>query len=140
MSKHVLPIMERQGSGAVVNISSTAAEWGIGSAAYTASKYALNSLTREIAFLHGRQGIRANAIEPGLIHTPMASRTITDEKSIEKHREARRRACPLGQEGTPEDVAMAALFLASDEARWITGVILPVDGGILTVSPAHPAG
>jgi NAD(P)-dependent dehydrogenase (short-subunit alcohol dehydrogenase family) len=138
MSKHILPVMERQGSGCVVNVSSTAAERGIGAVGYTSSKYALNSLTREIAFLHGRQGVRANSIEPGLINTPMALRGITTASLREQRREERRLACPLGTEGSAEDVAFAALFLASDEARWITGAVLPVDGGILTVSPMHP--
>jgi NAD(P)-dependent dehydrogenase (short-subunit alcohol dehydrogenase family) len=140
MSKHTLPVMIRQNSGCVVNISSTAAERGIGAIGYTSSKYALNSLTREIAFLHGRQGIRANSIEPGLINTPMALRGITDADLLTRRRDERRLACPLGTEGTPEDVAFAALFLASDEARWITGIVLPVDGGILAVSPMHPNG
>jgi NAD(P)-dependent dehydrogenase (short-subunit alcohol dehydrogenase family) len=90
--------------------------------------------TRDIAVLHGRQGIRANVIAPGHLWTPMASTASGDDK-----RELRRRIAPLGVEGDAWDIADAALFLSSDEARFITGVLLPVDGGatVMTGLTAH---
>ena len=130
--KHVLPTMREQRSGAIVNISSIAAVAAAGMVAYKVSKAGVNALTQAIATSGARHGIRANAIMPGLMNTPMAieglleARDISREELI-KSRDAR---VPLGGKmGSAWDVAYAALFLASDEARFITGVILPVDGG-----------
>lgn len=130
--KHVLPIMRDQQSGAIINISSAAAVASSGLLAYKASKAGLNALTHSIAMGNAKYGIRANAIMPGLMNTPMAieghsaARGITKEELIQQ-RDAR---VPLrAKMGTAWDVAHAALFLASDEAKFITGVILPVDGG-----------
>lgn len=95
---------------------------------YATSKGAVEALTRGLAADHGRQGIRVNCIEPGPVYTPMmyAAGRMSDEM-----RERRRKASVLGVEGTGWDIGYAALFLASDEARYITGVVLPVDGGVL---------
>ena len=129
MSKHAIPKMIQGGGGAIVNLSSIAGLRGFGGSAYGASKGAVIALTRDMAVAYGRDGIRANCITPGHLYTPMVG-GISDEM-----RELRRKAGPLGTEGTAWDVAWAALFLASGEARWITGVTLPVDAGVLAVSP-----
>jgi NAD(P)-dependent dehydrogenase (short-subunit alcohol dehydrogenase family) len=131
--KHVLPIMREQSSGSIVNISSIAAvAAAVELTAYKVSKAALNALTHVAAMANARYGIRVNAIMPGLIETPMAIETISRNRGIAKEELIRERHArvPLGgRMGTAWDVAHAALFLASDEARFITGVILPVDGG-----------
>ena len=106
-----------------MNISSVAASLGHGSGAYAASKAGLEGLTRDWAYLHGRDGIRANSIEIGHIYTPMGS------VGGDKVRETRRLAGMLGTEGDAWDVAWPAVFLASDESGWVTGVMLPVDAG-----------
>jgi NAD(P)-dependent dehydrogenase (short-subunit alcohol dehydrogenase family) len=132
--KYALPHMEKQGSGAIVNISSMAA---IRFApypmlAYSASKAGMNALTRSIAMQYAHQGIRANAIMPGLINTPMAIEGISVRLGIEKEDLIRMRdaAVPMNHMGEAWDIAYASLFLVSDEAKYITGVILPVDGGL----------
>lgn len=122
-ARHAIPHIRAAGGGAIINISSIAAIRGHGSGAYAASKGALIALTRDWAYLHGRDGIRVNCILPGHIFTPMG------DQGGEDVRERRRRAGLLGTEGDAWDVAWAALFLASEEARWITGVDLPVDAG-----------
>lgn len=132
--KHVLPYMEKQGSGAIINISSVAA---IRCAPYpmlpyTASKAAVNGLTRSVAMQYAHQGIRVNCIMPGLINTPMAIEGLAVRLGMDKEKliAARDAAVPMGHMGEAWDVANCALFLASDEAKYITGVIIPVDGGI----------
>lgn len=131
--KHVLPVMRRQQSGAIINTSSIAAvAAAVELTAYKASKAAVNALTQAMAMANARYGIRVNAIMPGLIETPMAIESIARRRGISKEELIRERNArvPLGGKmGTAWDVAHAALFLASDEARFITGVILPVDGG-----------
>lgn len=127
----VLPAMRAQGSGVITNISSVAAVCAVGMLAYKTSKAALNAYTHALAMSSARYGIRANAIMPGLMHTPMAVdglvRLGRDRDEVVRSRDAQ---VPLKQKmGTAWDVANAALFLASDEACFITGVILPVDGG-----------
>jgi NAD(P)-dependent dehydrogenase (short-subunit alcohol dehydrogenase family) len=131
--KHVLPVMRRQNSGAIVNISSIAAvAAAIELTAYKVSKAGLNALTHTLAMANARHGIRVNAIMPGLIETPMAIENFARRQRRPKEEIIRERNArvPLGGKmGTAWDVAHAALFLASDEARFITGVVLPVDGG-----------
>jgi NAD(P)-dependent dehydrogenase (short-subunit alcohol dehydrogenase family) len=129
MSRQAVPAMIRGGGGAIVNIGSIAALRGGGSAAYAASKAGLIGLTLDTAAQYGAQGVRANYIAPGHLHTPMVAEMPAGM------RELRRRIGPLETEGTAWDVAWAALFLASDEARWITGAILPVDAGTLAAMP-----
>jgi NAD(P)-dependent dehydrogenase (short-subunit alcohol dehydrogenase family) len=130
-SKHVIPHMERQGAGSIINISSISSVRPRGLTPYTASKGAVNALTQAMAIDHGSKGVRVNAIMPGPVFTPNAfANCMTDER-----RERRRLASPLELEGTGWDIANAAVFLASEEARWITGVILPVDGGVSLASP-----
>jgi NAD(P)-dependent dehydrogenase (short-subunit alcohol dehydrogenase family) len=130
--KHVVPIMREQGSGAIVNISSTAAIMAANSlTAYKISKAGVNALTQTLASSNARHGIRANAIMPGLMDTPMAVDAMARAtgRPRDEIAEARSSRVPMGAQGTAWDVACAALFLASDEARFISGVILPVDGG-----------
>jgi NAD(P)-dependent dehydrogenase (short-subunit alcohol dehydrogenase family) len=130
--KHVVPVMRKQGAGAIVNISSVAAVAGVGNlTAYKISKSGVNSLTQALAVTNARFGIRVNAIMPGLIDTPMAVDATARARGVAREdvAAARARTVPLGHQGTAWDVAHAALFLASDEAAFITGVVLPVDGG-----------
>jgi len=129
--RHALPVMRRQGSGVITNISSVAAVCAVGISAYKTSKAALNAFTHHLATANARHGIRANVIMPGLMNTPMAIEGYVaagrDRVELISSRDAQ---VPLGGKmGTAWDVANAALFLASDEARFITGVCLPVDGG-----------
>ena len=132
-AKHVLPVMRKQQSGSIINISSLAAVAAAAIlSAYKVSKAGLNALTQLIAITNAPYGIRANAIMPGLIETPMAIEGISRQFGIAKDDLIRQRnaSVPLrGRMGTAWDVAHAALFLASDEAQFITGVVLPVDGG-----------
>ncbi len=130
--KYVLPHMEKQESGSIVNISSAAAVCAVSMLAYKTSKAGVNALTHSVAMKYASKGIRANAIMPGLMNTPMAIEGISRFRGISKDDliKARNSMVPLkGGMGTGWDTAYAALFLASDEAKFITGVILPVDGG-----------
>jgi NAD(P)-dependent dehydrogenase (short-subunit alcohol dehydrogenase family) len=132
--KHVLPQMERQGSGAIVNVSSLAAVRFAPTPllAYSASKGGVNALTRSIAMQYAARGIRANAIMPGLIRTPMAIDAVVRRYGVDRDALVRMRdaAVPMQRMGEAWDVAWAAVYLASDEARYVTGVVLPVDGGL----------
>lgn len=132
-TKHVLPHMLARRSGAIVNVSSLAAirYTGYPYAAYYAAKAAVNNFTMSLALHHARDGIRANAIMPGLINTPLIFGQISGQyESAEAMVAARDATCPMGHMGTAWDVAKAALFLASDDAAYITGISLPVDGGL----------
>jgi NAD(P)-dependent dehydrogenase (short-subunit alcohol dehydrogenase family) len=133
--KYVLPVMERQGKGAIVNISSvTSIRWaGYPSVAYAASKGAVNQLTQNVAVQYAARGIRANSILPGLMNTPMIREPLKDAYGaggVEEMIRRRDAMVPMGKMGDAWDVAYAALFLASDEARYITGAELIVDGGL----------
>ena len=132
--KYAIPHMIRSGGGSIINISSIAGLRANQSTPYSTSKAAVVGMTRSMAGDHGRQGIRVNCIVPGLVYGPMVA-----PRMDEALRERRREAAPLGTEGTAWDVAWAAVFLASDEARWITGVALPVDAGLLVMSPVTHA-
>jgi NAD(P)-dependent dehydrogenase (short-subunit alcohol dehydrogenase family) len=131
-AKHVIPIMRQQSSGAIINISSMAAITTYPYVAYKATKAAMIAFTEQLAYQNAQYGIRANVILPGLMNTPMAVDTRAREfgKSRAEVEAERDSKVPLRQKmGTGWDVANAALFLASDEANFITGVTLPVDGG-----------
>lgn len=130
MSRAATPAMAKGGGGAIVNISSIAGMRAHGSLAYGPSKAAMAQLSREIAVAYGRQGIRANTIAPGHLMTSHVEHLIPQEA-----RARRRKVGPLNLEGDAWDVAAAVSFLASDEARFITGVELPVDGGVTAVAP-----
>lgn len=132
-SKHAIPAMvDSGGGGSIISISSID---GIKAGMtpnipYAAAKGGMIAMTRSMAVHHGRDGVRVNAIAPGHIYTTMVSGVLSEEQ-----RERRKNAGPLGTEGTAWDVAWAGVFLASDEARWITGVVLPVDAGTLVANP-----
>ena len=130
-SRHAIPEMIAAGGGSIINVSSCDGIAGSNNygAPYSVSKGALHMLTRTTAAWHGRDGIRANCIAPGHLHSAFTLHLD------EEHRERRRRVVPLGTEGTPWDIAWAAVFLASDESRWISGVTLPVDGGLFAAQP-----
>ncbi len=130
--KYVLPVMREQRAGSIVNISSAAAVCAVGMLAYKTSKAGVHALTHSIATGNAKYGIRANVVMPGLIETPMAIEGISKVRGVSKKEliQARNERVPLaGGMGTAWDVAHAALFLASDEAKFITGAVLPVDGG-----------
>jgi NAD(P)-dependent dehydrogenase (short-subunit alcohol dehydrogenase family) len=134
-SKYAVPVMAEQGAGAIVNISSISALRGDGTVAYSAAKGGLTAMTVDMAYSHGRQGIRVNAVAPGHITTPMVLSAYGAGPRTDYLNTLRTEAGLLGTEGTGWDVGWAAAFLASDEARWITGVVLPVDSGVLSVTP-----
>jgi NAD(P)-dependent dehydrogenase (short-subunit alcohol dehydrogenase family) len=132
--KHVLPLMRAQRSGVIITISSVAAWENYPYVAYKASKAGLIAFTQQVAVRNAAYGVRANVILPGLMDTPMAvdTRARVSGKSRAEVAAARDARVPLRHKmGTAWDVANAALFLASDEANFITGVALPVDGGAL---------
>jgi NAD(P)-dependent dehydrogenase (short-subunit alcohol dehydrogenase family) len=131
--KHVLPVMQKQRSGAIINIASVAA-WTANypTVAYKTTKAGMIAYTEQIAYQNAELGVRANVILPGLMDTPMAvdTRARVWGKTRAEVAAARDARVPLRRRmGTAWDVAHAALFLASDEANFITGVALPVDGG-----------
>lgn len=132
MVKHALPAMRERQSGSIINVSSIAAVCASGLFAYKVSKAGLNAMTHCLATGNAKYNIRVNAIMPGLINTPMAIESISTARNVDKAQliAARDRQVPLGNKmGSAWDVAYAALFLASDESKFITGAILPVDGG-----------
>lgn len=131
-TKHVIPLMRRQRSGAIIMISSLAAIENYPYVAYKATKAGMIAFTQQVAIQNAEYGIRANVILPGLMDTPMAvdTRARASNRSRAEVAAERDKRVPLRRKmGTAWDVANAALFLASDEANFITGVALPVDGG-----------
>ena len=127
-----VPELRRGGNGAIVNISSLAAIAAAGSlTAYKISKAGVNALTQNLAITNAKHGLRVNAIMPGFIDTPMAVDAGAKAMDLDRGELAALRGgfVPMGHQGTAWDVANAALFLASDEAAFITGVVLAVDGG-----------
>ena len=126
--KYGIPELLKSGGGSIVNIGSFVAILGctVPQDAYTASKGGVIALTRSLAVEYGRRGIRANALCPGPIETPMLRRLWTSEEERNK----RLNRIPLGRFGAPEDIVNAGVFLASDESAWITGTTFMVDGGI----------
>src|SRR4051794_8659818 len=126
--KALVPQMIARRSGAIINISSVNGLTGIGEEAYAAAKAGMVSLTQNMAGKEGEDGGRANVICPGTIRTPLWSERVARDPSVF---DRLTRWYPMGRVGAPSDIANAALFLASDEAAWVTGVVLPVDGGLM---------
>jgi len=132
-TKYAVPKMIEAGGGSIINISSIVglrAGSGASSIPYAASKAGVIGMTATMAVHLGRDKIRVNCIAPGHLYTPMVARNMTDEM-----RDLRRRAGPLGTEGNAWDIAWTNVFLASDESRWISGVTLPIDAGLLAATP-----
>jgi NAD(P)-dependent dehydrogenase (short-subunit alcohol dehydrogenase family) len=134
MCKYTIPHMERQGGGVIINISSVASlRWSpVPYFPYHTSKAALNHMTRVIARQYAAKNIRCNVILPGMIDTPHIRHYYRDHppEEVEHVMRQRDQACPMGRQGSPWDVARAALFLASEDASYITGIELVVDGGL----------
>lgn len=136
-SRHAIPAMRTGGrGGAIVNVSSISALRPRGLTAYSTSKGAVIALTRAMAVDHGRDGIRVNCVAPGPVYTPM----VYTRQMTAAGREARRKASVLGIEGTGWDIGRAVRFLLSDQARYITGQTLVVDGGASLVGPEREPG
>jgi NAD(P)-dependent dehydrogenase (short-subunit alcohol dehydrogenase family) len=139
--KHVLPIMEKQGAGAIVNVSSVAAlshqVGGRTNVAYAASKAALAGFTRSTAIAYVRKGVRVNAVVAGTMHTPLVEHRLVKQLGADAAEliAQRHAAVPIGRMGDAWDVANAVVFLASDEARYITATQLVVDGGLTAARP-----
>ena len=132
-TKYAVPKMIESGGGSIINISSIVglrAGGGASSIPYAASKAGIIGMTATMAVHLGRDNIRVNCIAPGHLYTPMVAKNMTDEM-----RDLRRRAGPLGTEGNAWDIAWVNVFLASEESRWISGVTLPIDAGLLAATP-----
>jgi NAD(P)-dependent dehydrogenase (short-subunit alcohol dehydrogenase family) len=133
--KHVLPLMEAQGSGAIVNTASTSGiRWtGAAQVAYAACKAGVIQLSKVVAVQYAKKGIRVNTVVPGQMHTPMVEARLAKQRTggdLEKLLAQRVARIPLGFMGDGRDTASAALYLASDEARFVTGTEIMVDGGM----------
>ena len=123
-----IPVMEKQGRGSIINVASFVAHMGAATpqVAYTASKGAVLAMTREIAVIYARRGIRANSLCPGPVMTPLLEKFLSDDAK----RQRRLVHIPMGRFGKPDEIAKGALFLASDDSSWMTGQSLIIDGGI----------
>jgi Dehydrogenases with different specificities (related to short-chain alcohol dehydrogenases) len=131
MSRAVMTHMREQRRGSIINVSSTASlKWSpMQFLSYSASKAALNHMTRVIAREYANDQVRCNCIVPGMIRTPHADALYEDADAARKGHEFRDSRCPMGRQGSPWDIANAALFLASDDSAYITGLLMVVDGG-----------
>ncbi len=126
-SRQVLPGMIERGSGVILNVGSVNGLMGLGESAYSAAKAGMINLTQNLAIHYGPKGVRANCIAPGTIRTPIWAARVEKEPQVFDNLA---RVYPLGRVGEVADVVPAALFLCSDDASWITGVTLPIDGGL----------
>jgi len=131
VSRAALPELRKAGGGSIVNISSLYGLIGLKNrAAYAASKGGVTQLTRSMALDHAHEGIRVNCVCPAIVETEMIQQVFANQPDPAALRRQRIEQIPLGRMGRPEDVAQLALFLASDESSWMTGVALPLDGGL----------
>jgi NAD(P)-dependent dehydrogenase (short-subunit alcohol dehydrogenase family) len=138
--KHAIPAMQRSGGGAIINISSVAGHRHIGNdhVAYAAAKGGLQQFTRSAAVQYAAKGVRLNLVTPGLMHTPLVEQRLARQYAsgdLAAIIEKRHRQVPMGRMGDGWDVAYAALYLASDEARYVTGAEIVVDGGLIAATP-----
>ena len=125
--KHAIPAMRRAGGGSIVNISSTAGIVGMGSPSYSASKAAVRIMSKVAAVKHARDGIRCNSLHPGAVATPLR-RELTANRTPAQIDEGLK-SVPLGRVATEDEIAYGVLYLASDEASYVTGTELVIDGG-----------
>jgi NAD(P)-dependent dehydrogenase (short-subunit alcohol dehydrogenase family) len=133
-SRAALPHMRNAGGGSIVNVASTLGIVGARNrAAYAASKGAAVLLTKSMAVDHGHENIRVNAICPSFVESELTAAVIAKAGDAIAARRERTAAHPIGRLGQPEDVAGLAVYLVSDESSWVTGAVLPVDGGYLAV-------
>ncbi|HVY00274.1 MAG TPA: SDR family oxidoreductase [Pseudorhodoplanes sp.] len=129
-SKHAIPLMARNGGGAIVNLASTVAIAGIPDrAAYVAAKGGVAALTRAMALDHVGEGIRVNAVQPGVVWSTYFDKMLTQVPDPEAFKQGLRDRAPMGRVGRPEEIALAILYLASDESAFATGTMLTIDGG-----------
>jgi NAD(P)-dependent dehydrogenase (short-subunit alcohol dehydrogenase family) len=129
-SKHAIPLMAKNGGGAIVNLASTVAIAGIPDrAAYVAAKGGVAALTRAMALDHVGEGIRVNAVQPGVVWSTYFDKMLTQVPDPEAFKQALRDRAPMGRVGQPEEIALAILYLASDESAFATGTMLTIDGG-----------
>ena len=138
-SKYAIPTIEKSGGGSIINVSSIdgTQAGSTRNVPYSISKAAISHLSRIMAVHHGRQNIRVNCVAPGHVYGAFPNRF---KKMEDDWRELRKKAGPLGTEGTAWDVGWAVVYLASDEAKWVTGVVLPVDAGVQAASPLSMLG
>ena len=129
--KYTIPVMLGQQSGSVINLSSMSAQRPGRTIAYTAAKAGVEAMTFDMAFAYGRKGVRVNCVMPGNITTPIATNVLKAFPGHERMVKMREKCGMLGTPGDAWDIAHAVVYLASDEARWVTGVTLPVDAGML---------
>ncbi len=127
-TRAALPGMVARGRGAIVNVASVNGMTGLGEDAYGAAKAGMINLTQNVAVRYGRSGVRVNCVAPGTVRTPVWDERRNRDPDILTRLT---RWYPLGRIGEPDDVARAVVFLASDDAAWVTGVVLPVDGGLM---------
>lgn len=134
LSRAVLPHLRTAGGGSIINIASTLGLVGAPNrAAYAPSKGAVVQLTKSMAVDHGHENIRVNAICPSFVETELTERILQQTSDPAAVRKDRTKSHPIGRLGRPEDIAGLAVYLASEESSWVTGAILPVDGGYLAV-------
>jgi len=130
VSKAALPVLRQSGGGSIIHIGSILSLVGMKRrAAYAATKGALAMLTKAMALDHAAENIRVNCICPGLVDTPLAQNALAQAPDPDAERARRLAGIPLGRVGKPEDVGKLAVFLASDDSSWMTGALLPLDGG-----------
>ena len=130
MSKYAIPALREAGGGTIVNVSSVGGTKGMPDAhAYSAAKAGMGNLTRSMALTYGPENIRTNCVAPGLIDTEMIRSYMEERGNPHTTDGSRYLVCPLGRPARPEEIASACLFLASDEASYVNGAILVVDGG-----------
>jgi NAD(P)-dependent dehydrogenase (short-subunit alcohol dehydrogenase family) len=134
LSRAALPHLRKAGGGSIINVASTLGIVGARNrAAYASSKGAVLQLTKSMAVDHGHENIRVNAICPSFVDTELTAAFLSQAQDPEAARRERIAAHPIGRLGRPQDLAGMAVYLASDESSWVTGAVLPVDGGYLAV-------
>jgi NAD(P)-dependent dehydrogenase (short-subunit alcohol dehydrogenase family) len=133
--KYTIPVMVAQKSGSVINLSSISGQRPGRTVAYTASKAGVEAMTFDMAYAYGRKGVRVNCVLPGNINTPIAMNVLQTFPGYKTMQKLRERGGMLGIPGDAWDIAHAVVYLASEEARFVTGITLPVDSGVLKMSP-----